>query len=419
VSGERKLISAILARGELTVALEKGITESVFFDPTDKKCFSWIFKYYVKFRSVPKKDRFQRQFPNFRLVKVPKDDPFEDICEEVLTNVRYKFLIDNIRELAEMVDEENPQVYDKFISAGLQLSGISAIGDLVKLRDMPSRIQKYEKKVSDNIDPMGISFGLPTLDRVTMGMQPGDLVAIAARLGTGKSNLLKHIIKTAFLNYKNVLVFSLEESPAIFERRLDAMVNDLPYEDLKWMKLKPDDLTRWKTNSVKFKEYDNDAIVVKNVRNVGPETIFSYAQRFKPDLIAIDGMHLLRMNGNFSVDWKQITTILSEVKNIALYTDIPIVGVVQSNRASAKEGVNVENISFADAIGQLCDIVVGIWQNQKMEKNKVAQVRPAKVRDGPKNVEILCKWVLGPGKIIIRELKEEEIKRLQLIDPED
>lgn len=420
MSSERKLISAILSRSDISTALEKGISEYVFFSPDDKKTFNWIFRYYVKFRQVPTKERFKRQFPEYRLVKVSDSDPYEDICEEVLGNIRYKYVVDSIREISEMVDDSDPTVYDKFISAGLQLAGISTVGDLVRLRDMDRRIDKYEKAVKDNKNPMGITLSLPTLDKITMGGQPGDLIAIAARLGAGKSNLLKNIVKANFFEHKNVLVFSLEEHPDLFERRLDAMIVDLPYEDLKWLKLKDGDLKRWKIKAKQItQDHDNEVAVVKNLRYVNPEIVFSYAERFKPDLIAIDGMHLVRNGGSYSVDWKQITTVLNDLKNVALYTQIPIAGVVQSNRASAKEGVSTDNISFADAIGQLCDIVIGIWQDQKMKKKKVAQIRLAKVRDGATDISFLAKWILGPEIIQIRELTAQETQLIEMTDDDD
>lgn len=420
MSGERKLISAILTRGDITTALEKGISESIFFNPDDNKAFAWIFRYYVRFRQVPAKERFKRQFPDYRLVRVSDSDPYVDICEEVLQNVRYKFVVDSIRRIAEMMDDDDASVYDEFIADGLKLAGISTVGDTVRLRDMDKRIDKYEMMVKENRNPMGISFGLPTIDKYTMGMQPGDLVSIAARLGVGKSNLLKHIVKTAFFDHKSVLVFSLEEHPDLFERRLDAMISDLPYEDLKWMKLSEQDMKKWRSSAKKLiEDHENEVAVIKNLRYVNPEIVFSYAERYKPDLIAIDGMHLVRAGNSYSVDWKQITTVLNDLKNVALYTQIPIAGVVQSNRASSKEGVSTDNISFADAIGQLCDVVIGIWQDKEMEKKKIAQIRLAKVRDGQKNIEFLAKWILGPDIIQIKELTMEESQIAMMVDDED
>src|SRR5574337_2039715 len=89
MSSERKIVSAILNRQNLTVPLEKGITENVFNDPSSKRAFSWILRYYLKYRVVPKKDRFKRQFPEFRLIKDDPSEPFADICEEILGNLRY------------------------------------------------------------------------------------------------------------------------------------------------------------------------------------------------------------------------------------------------------------------------------------------------------------------------------------------
>jgi replicative DNA helicase len=422
MSSGSRLISAILNREDITTPLEQGVTESVFNDEASKKAFDWIFRYYVKFRTVPKKTRFKRQFPNYRMVKDDPSEPFADVCEEIMQNVRYRHVVESVREIAEMIDAENPAVYDKFIKAGMELAGITSVGNLVKVREMSRRIDEYEKDVASGRDPMGIAFGLPTIDRATLGIHPGDLVTIAARLGAGKSNLLKHVVKTAFLDRKNVIVFSLEEHRILWQRRFDAMLNNLNYDELKALKLPKDEVKRWRENSKKFTDdFDNEVVVLSGIRNLGPTAILSYMERFKPDLVAVDGMHLLRGNNGYSADWKTITSNIDEMKQICLYTDIPAIGVVQSNRASAKEGVSTENISLADAIGQLCDVVIGVWADKKMEEAQITSVRLAKNRDGPKVEGLMCSWVLGPV-IDIHELSEKELKKLaekHIFDDED
>lgn len=422
MSSDRKLISAVLDRGNLTLPLEKGVSEAVFTDTASAKAFRWIFRYYAKYRQVPTKDRFKQQFPDFRTIKIHKDEPFEDIVESIMDNVRYKLVVTRIRELAESIDNEDEGVYDQFIKAGLELAGISSTGDMIRFRgDMEHRIDEYQKKIEAGESPYGIRFGLPSIDEATYGAHPGDLITIAARLGTGKSNLLKHIIKTAFLAHKNVIVFSLEESESLFRRRFDAMMNDLAYNDFKGLKLPKEEIQRWRKNAKQFLEdHDNEVAIVSGLKRMTPETILSYTERFKPDLVAIDGVHLLRTGtGGYSPDWRSITTALDEIKQMALYSKTPFVGVVQSNRTSAKEGVSAENISFADAIGQLSDIVIGIWQDKKMEAKQIASLNLAKNRDGQKLQNLMYRWKLGPETIDIHELTEKEQRDLELFDDDD
>ena len=315
MTSDQRIISAILGRQNITIPLENGITESVFNDDASKKAFEWIFRYYVKFRAVPQKARFKRQFPNFRLVKDDQDEPFADLCEELMQNVRYRHVVESIREIAELVDDESTEVYDVFIRKGMELAGMTSMGNMVKVRDVEKRIDEYEKKVELGISPMGLTFGLQTIDDATMGIQDGELWAIAARLGTGKSNLLKHTVKANFLQGKNIIVFSLEEHRDLFKRRLDAMLFSLNVDELKSLKLSPEEVKRWRTEAKSMMEgMDNEVVVLSGIRNLGPTQILSHIERYKPDLVAIDGMHLLRSNGGYSADWKTITSNIDEVK---------------------------------------------------------------------------------------------------------
>jgi hypothetical protein len=81
---------------------------------------------------------------------------------------------------------------------------------------------------------------------------------------------------------------------------------------------------------------------------------------FKPDIVFVDGMYLMKddRTNSRNVDWKNITNISQDLKLTAQDFDIPLVGVTQANRSADKStGEDLTELAYADALGQDADAV--------------------------------------------------------------
>ena len=93
-------------------------------------------------------------------------------------------------------------------------------------------------------------------------------------------------------------------------------------------------------------------------------------------------------------DWKQIANISSDLKDMAQGLGIPVIGTTQAKRgADQTKGDDLEELGFADAIGQDADIVTRVFKgkNAATGKPKVMMTFPG-VRDSVLNPFVINAW---------------------------
>ena len=101
------------------------------------------------------------------------------------------------------------------------------------------------KRYADSQDVLkNVNFvhtGLPTLDRVSGGMQPGEIWVLAGWLKSGKSLFLLNIAYNAWCLGKSILFVSAELSQVQLARRFDALACNVPYDKIKFGTLSVDE----------------------------------------------------------------------------------------------------------------------------------------------------------------------------------
>jgi replicative DNA helicase len=78
------------------------------------------------------------------------------------------------------------------------------------------------------------------------------------------------------------------------------------------------------------------------------------------DLCIIDGVYLMKASRGYSSRWERVAEVSNTIKEVALDTETPIVGVTQLKRVGAKEDYDPEDLAYSDALGQDADFVMAI-----------------------------------------------------------
>lgn len=180
-----------------------------------------------------------------------------------------------------------------------------------------------------------------------------------------------------------VLMYSKEMSTIALARRTASIVARVDYQKLKDGSL-PDEeaedffeaiefLEEWEQESarnggkaaaMRFLS-DRDIRGSKNGSTV--DMIAAEAERFDADLIVVDGFYLMRdgRTNQRSRDWKPISNISSDLKNMAQRLKVPVIGTTQANRsATGTRGDDLGELGFADAIGQDSDLVMRVFKGR-------------------------------------------------------
>jgi replicative DNA helicase len=239
----------------------------------------------------------------------------------------------------------------------------------------------------------GISTGFIDLDTQTAGLQPSDLILLAARPSMGKTafalNLAHHI---AVHENQCVAIFSLEMSKEQLINRMFALQGHLDaqklrsgqLEDAEWRELVDAAGVLSRSNLIID---DTPAISVSEMRS----KCRKYKQEYGLSLIMIDYLQLMESSGSANVSQQQkIADISRSLKALARELNVPVIALSQLNRGVEQRDDKrpmMSDLRDSGAIEQDADVVMFIYRddyyNHDSEKKGIAEVIIAKQRNGP------------------------------------
>ena len=240
----------------------------------------------------------------------------------------------------------------------------------------------------------GIATGYPSLDEYTSGLQPSDLVILAARPGMGKTSLALNIAQNAAMKEgKRVGIFSLEMSrEQLFLRLLTGQAR-VDAHRLRTGRLNKEE---WARLTGAFGELAGMPIFIDDTAGNSVLEMRAKSRRLKMemggiDLIVVDYLQLIRGRGRFENRNQEISDISRSLKELAKDLEIPVMALSQLSRAPEQRGENrrpqLSDLRESGAIEQDADVVMFIYREElyrATEENRGrAQLIIAKQRNGP------------------------------------
>jgi replicative DNA helicase len=237
----------------------------------------------------------------------------------------------------------------------------------------------------------GLPTGFRDVDDLTSGLQPGNLVVIAARPGVGKSSLAINIARNVAAAGHPTAMFSLEMSRSEIGMRLLCSEARVPWDRIRSKRVGPDDWSR----IVQAAEVLHEAPMhIVDAGNVNIVDIRAKARRMRSsrqglDLIIVDYLQLMTSAAAKRPDNRQqeVAEISRSLKLLAKELHIPVIALSQLNRnpeARADKRPQLSDLRESGAIEQDSDIVAFIHRDDAdPEKKKLAELIVAKHRNGP------------------------------------
>ncbi|MBI5092727.1 MAG: replicative DNA helicase [Candidatus Hydrogenedentes bacterium] len=272
------------------------------------------------------------------------------------------------------------------IAEARQLTPIHRVGDL--LEDSIHRIEAIIK-AHDGIT--GLATGFAKLDEMLSGLQPSDMVVLAARPSVGKTafalNMASHI--AIHLN-KSALIFSLEMSKEQLVQRLLCMEGQIDSRRLRTGYLAQSEFPKLTRAADKL---SRAPIYIDDTPRVTVLDLKSKARRHKSthglDLIIIDYMQLMGSQGRAENRQTEISDISRSIKGIARELRIPVVALSQLSREAEKDdsgGPKLSHLRESGAIEQDADVVLMLSRPPAHEaegNENLIRLDIAKQRNGP------------------------------------
>jgi replicative DNA helicase len=243
----------------------------------------------------------------------------------------------------------------------------------------------------------GVPTGFVDLDQITSGLQPSDLILIAARPSMGKTsfalNIAQHIGTQTDMT---VGVFSLEMAKEqLFMRLLTSEARI--------------DAHRFRTGYLTEKDYGRLShalgtlaearVYIDDTASIGVLEMRAKARRLKAEhglnLLVIDYIQLMQGRGRFESRQQELASISRSLKGLAKELNVPIVALSQLSRAPetrADHRPQLSDLRESGALEQDADVVLFIYRDEQYrdddgqpntEDQGVAEIIVGKQRNGP------------------------------------
>ncbi len=241
----------------------------------------------------------------------------------------------------------------------------------------------------------GLPTGFRDFDQLTAGLQPSDLIIIAARPGMGKTSFALNIARNVGIKIREprdaVAVFSLEMSKEQLAMRMLCAEARIDSSRLRRGYL---DKNEWGRLVNAANDLSEVPIFIDDSPGLSVLDIRAKARRLQAEhglsLIIIDYLQLLRGRGRVENRQQEISEISRSLKALAKELKVPVMALSQLSRAVEQRGDRIPQLADlreSGAIEQDADLIVFIYRDEvynKETKDKgIAKIIVGKQRNGP------------------------------------
>ncbi|WAM35462.1 replicative DNA helicase [Caldicellulosiruptor acetigenus] len=240
---------------------------------------------------------------------------------------------------------------------------------------------------------IGVPTGFAEFDRMTAGLQPSDLILIAARPAMGKTSFALNIVQHAALRAGvPVAIFSLEMSKEQLVTRMICSEAMIDSHKLRTGNLEDEE---WKKFAKALALLSNAPIYIDDTPAITVSEMRAKCRRLKLKekglgLVMVDYLQLMTARGRFESKQQEIAEISRSLKALARELNVPVLALSQLSRAPETRADHrpiLSDLRESGAIEQDADIVAFLYRdeyyNPDTDKKHIAELIIAKHRNGP------------------------------------
>jgi replicative DNA helicase len=273
-----------------------------------------------------------------------------------------------------------------------ELARTGSAKELEPLNDLLNEsIERIEKLAKERSEVTGLATGFDDLDRLTAGLQPQNLVIIAARPAMGKSGLALGIAEyVAIETRKTVLFFSLEMSKQEIVNRLISSQARIDSNLLRTGRL---DDGHWRTLGEALGRMSEAPLFIDDTPSISMLEIRAKARRLKQrsalDLVIVDYLQLMQSDRRSESRVQEVAEISRGLKMLAKDLQIPVIALSQLSRqpeSRTDKRPMLSDLRESGSIEQDADIVAFIYRDEVYDQDSpdkgIAELIVAKHRNG-------------------------------------
>ena len=295
------------------------------------------------------------------------------------------------RAVTQILDEAEGKIFKIGEEGSRQKQGVQGIDKLVVA--LIDRVQELHDNGAEEVT--GVRTGFYDLDRMTAGLQKGDLIVLAARPSMGKTAFALNIAEAVAVSEGlPVLVFSMEMGASQLALRLVGSLGRIDQQNLRTGRLRTEEWERLteavdKLGSVQMFIDETPALTSSELRARARRMARQFGGTL--GLIVIDYLQL--MSGSSGSDENRATEIgeISRgLKALAKELQCPVIALSQLNRSvetRTDKRPMMSDLRESGAIEQDADVIMFIYRDEYYNKDSkepgIAEIVIGKQRNGP------------------------------------
>jgi len=280
----------------------------------------------------------------------------------------YDLAVSNTEEPQKLLDFAEKKIYD--IRNEKEIKGLRHIGPIV--RDQLRELVHINEHPED-ANKKGLSSGFPSLDKVIFGLNPSDLILIAARPAMGKTSFAMNIaVNAARINKgKKVAVFSLEMSCEQLVARMLSSEGRISSDQLRTGRFEK---SQWRGIHEAAEMLNQIELFIDDTASITIGEMKAKLRRVENlGLVVIDYLQLMSTNRKDGNRVNEISEITRNLKILAKELSVPVITLSQLSRgpeSRTDKRPMLSDLRESGSIEQDADIVLFLYRDVYYTKNE-------------------------------------------------
>jgi len=425
------IIKLLLQDKNFLILCRTNISTDLFDGRIRKDLCSMIYSYYDEFSDSPKddfrdyiklSDERSKETKLYRLyLKKIKglDTNKKYVVSQLIEWIQYQQLTGAILKSADLIKEKKYREIKQTV--------LEAFNTELNVYDVGEDFWDFVYTGEDDIDVV-CKTGINTLDKKLKGYCRSELFLWLGATNVGKSWALVDGARSALLQGKNIVIYSLEMTTKNYMKRLGMAISGMKKEyddsdeellvtfsdgtshDFRKNEILCTDSEVFK-DSKKFYRRRNGKVIIKECiegkYSVG--AMHAHLNQleisgFAPDIIFVDYADLLASDKKYKEKIHEIDDVFTSLRGLAKERNISVVSATQGTRdAIDARRVGLRQTSGSIGKAKIADVVVTLNQTEEERNNSTMRLFGAKVREGQKYWSILMTQALQVGAFCMED----------------
>lgn len=411
MNAEIDLLRAVIAARSTAPLVKANVTGDYFVGAEAAALYAAITRHQARYGQVPAPSTLAGRFTGLDFAA--PDEHIDVYLDAVRKAHAVRVLSQGVSAAIKDLTAEDPDAaitnLQHSITTVLHIAHRGDTVDLTKTGD--ARWERYLalREISNGL--RGAPTGFPTVDRLTLGLQPGQLITVVGLPKDGKSTLLLTMARYAHGYYHEngiefrPLVFGFEMSNDEQAERFDGWSAKLDARRLRAGELSELEWRRLRRSIDALSAMGPFYLSTGMGSLTGVAQIEERIEELKPDALYLDGVYMMRDEYSGEVNTATaLTNITRALKRLAQRREIPIVGTTQALawKVDKKRGVTAGSIGYASSFHQDSDLIIA---PESTDTPDIKRLKMLGARNSA-TTEVLVRWDWTAG--VYEEISEEE-----------